>query len=156
MDRELARSVLPLVERTGCVGVAVDAIPGAVGYYQRYGFVLLRMIGIWLAVPLFAFVLSPWVVCWLALEAGRSYLGLPDRWVEYQSVTAQIVGFVWLAVVLGRLCPRRGRVRQVVLRCRTVFLDWVLEPANPQAARRERARCNAAVCRVPGQPKAES
>ncbi len=102
--------------------------------------ILLRMLGVWLAVPLFAFVVSPWVVFWLALEAGRSYLGLSERWVEYQHVIAAIVGFVWLVVVLGRLCPRRGSVRQLVLRCRTVFLDWVLEPANPQAARRERAR----------------
>ncbi len=101
---------------------------------------LLRCIGIFVAIPLFAFVLCPWSMLWLALETSRDYLHLPDEWPIYQFPTAMLVGIIWLAVVLGRLCPQPGRVRRFVLRCRKVFIDWILEPANPKAARRERDR----------------
>ena len=42
VGRQLLRAVLLLARemanRVGCVGVLVDAKPGAVGFYRRYGF----------------------------------------------------------------------------------------------------------------------
>lgn len=42
IGRQLLRAVLlvarEMARRVGCVGVLVDAKPGAVGFYQRYGF----------------------------------------------------------------------------------------------------------------------
>ena len=98
----------------------------------------LRFVGILVAFPLFAFILSPCAVTWLGLEEGLYRLHPASRLSEYAYSIPMIVGFVWLAVVVGRLCPPPGEIRQVVLRCRMIFIDWVLEPLMPQAARRER------------------
>lgn len=100
----------------------------------------LRFVGVLVAFPLFAFILSPCAVTWLGLEEGLYRLRLAGELLGCIFPISMIVGFVWLAVVVGRLCPPRGKIRHLVLRCRTIFIDWVLEPSNPQAARRERER----------------
>ena len=101
-------------------------------------YLLLRFVGILVAFPLFAFILSPCAVTWLGLETGLYRLHLMSGVLEYASPAAMISGFIWLAVIVGRLCPPPGRLRRVVLRCRMIFIDWVLEPGNPPAAQRER------------------
>jgi len=98
----------------------------------------LRFVGILVAFPLFAFILSPCAAMWLGLEEGLYRLHLAGELSRYVYSIPMILGFVWLAVVVGRLCPPPGEMRRVVLRCRAIFIDWVLEPRSPQAARRER------------------
>ncbi|NOZ72333.1 MAG: hypothetical protein GXP38_10560 [Chloroflexi bacterium] len=99
---------------------------------------LLRFVGIVLAFPLFAFILSPWAIVWIGFEevahSARLVLGDSFRIIAFST------GFIWLAVVVGRLRPRSGAMKRVVFRSRTVFIDWVLEPYKPEAARREREK----------------
>lgn len=99
---------------------------------------LFRFLGIVLAFPLFAFILSPCAIVWIGLEevAYSTSLVLGESF----RIFAFFTGFVWLVLVVGRLRPRAGAMKRVVFRCRTLFIDWVLEPYKPEAARREREK----------------
>jgi len=102
---------------------------------------LLRFVGILVAFPLFAFILSPCAMAWLVLEEGLYRLRLAgELFGHVYVIVAFFTGLIWLAVIVGRLPPSPGVVGRVLLRCRMTFIDWVLEPYNPQAARREREK----------------
>jgi len=104
----------------------------------------IRFVGVLIAWPLFAFILSPWVLLSQALEAGVHWLGLEEGGLRSVLCGIQfVIGVLWLGVVIG--CPRpifekRPIFWRIVRRCRVIFIDWVLEPSFPRAARRERGR----------------
>ena len=110
---------------------------------------LLRFVGILVAFPLFAFILSPCAIVWLGLEevSYRLYKTSALSGCSYRTI-AFVTGFIWLGVVVGRLCPPAGAIRRIVLRCQTIFIDWVLEPIHPQAARREREKLHQRSCQI--------
>jgi len=100
---------------------------------------LFRFVGTLLAIPLFAFIFTPNAVVWIGLGWILNYLypGEELSIVLYIAL-AFISGYTWLAIVIGQLCPPKGLIRRLILRCRLIFTDWVLEPANPRAAAEKR------------------
>jgi len=110
---------------------------------------LLRFIGMLIALPLFAFILSPCALVWLGLEEALYRLDQTSTLFGHSYRTiAFVTGFIWLAVIVGRLCPPAGAIRRVVLHCRMIFIDWILEPYNSQAARREREKLQQCDCQI--------
>jgi len=100
---------------------------------------LFRFVGILIAIPLFAFIFIPNAVIWIAIGAILNFLYPGEELsIGIYMMIALITGYVWLAIVIGKLCPSNSVIRRVVLRCRQIFTDWVLEPANPRAAAEKR------------------
>ena len=98
-----------------------------------------RYVGILIAVPLFAFIFIPNALVWLGIGEILNFLYPGEELsVGIYMMIALISGFVWLAVVIGKLCPPKGVLRRLILRCRQIFTDWVLEPANPRTAKEKR------------------
>ncbi len=101
----------------------------------------LRFMGILMAFPLFAFILSPWALMTLGIEEisyhffRTSIMSVPG----YRMIIF-MVGFIWLMVIIGQLCPPAGAISRIVLRCRMVFIDWILMPYKPRAALEEKER----------------
>jgi hypothetical protein len=112
---------------------------------------LLRFVGILVALPLFGFILSPCAIVWLGLEevSYRLYQTSVLSGCSYRTI-AFVTGFVWLGIAIGRLCPPGRAIRRIVLRCQLIFIDWVLEPFHPQAARREREKLHQRSCQIDG------
>ena len=102
-------------------------------------YLLFRFTGVLLAIPLFAFILIPNAVIWIGIGSVLNLLYRGEELsVELYAMIALLTGFLWLAVVIGKLCPKKRILRTVILRCRQIFTDWVLEPANPRAAAEKR------------------
>jgi hypothetical protein len=101
---------------------------------------LLRFVGVLIAIPLFAFILSPCAILWIGLEEAAYHFHITGKLLQYEYPIGVILGFIWLTVAIGRLCPPSGKLRRLFLRCQMIFIDWVLEPRDPQAARREREK----------------
>ena len=100
---------------------------------------LLRFVGILVAFPLFAFILIPPASFWLGLESVSYHLDVGRMQVEKIYLSAAFVsGFIWLVVVIGKLCPQARKIKKVLFPLRLLFIDWVLEPNSPKAAREER------------------
>ena len=97
-----------------------------------------RFTGILIAFPLFAVILSPCALLWIGWDEVVHLTGIA-RGQTYR-IIAFAVGFLWLLVAIGQLCPRPGPLRKLALRSRSIFIDWVLEPSNPKAASEERAK----------------
>jgi len=93
------------------------------------------------AIPLFAFILIPNAIVWIVTGEvlNRLYPG-EELSIDIYMTTALITGFVWLAIVVGKLCPPKGVIRGVVLRIRLIFTDWMLEPRNQRAAAEKREK----------------
>jgi len=101
---------------------------------------LLRFVGILIAIPLFAFILIPCAILWAGLEEAAYHFHVTGRLLQWEYPIAMILGFIWLAMALGRLCSPSGKLRRLFLRCQMIFIDWVLEPHDNQAARLEREK----------------
>ena len=106
----------------------------------------LRFVGVLVAFPLFAFILSPCAMMWLGLEEVSYRLHQTSALSGPYKTIAFITGFIWLGVIVGRLYPPAGITRRIVFRCQMIFIDWVLEPYFPQAARREREKLRQRGC----------
>jgi hypothetical protein len=109
--------------------------------WHSRNWLLLRFVGTLVAFPLFAFILSPCAIVWLGLGeiSYRLYQTSALSGCSYRTI-AFVTGFVWIGLIVGRSYPSAGVIGRTVLRCRMIFIDWVLEPHFPQAARREREK----------------
>ncbi len=108
--------------------------------FLSHKWLLLRGVGILIAIPLCAFLLSPYAILWIGLEEAAAHFHIMDKVVQFEFPIAMILGVLWLGVALSRLCPSNRKLRWLFLRCQTIFIDWAIEPNNPQAASEERER----------------
>ena len=103
-------------------------------------FLLLRFIGVIIAFPLFAFILIPPALFWLGLQSLSYHFSIGGELLgKIYLSSALFTGFIWLAIIIGKLCPKAKRIKKILFRIRLIFIDWVLEPSSPKAGREERA-----------------
>jgi len=101
----------------------------------------LRFIGILIAFPLFAFILTLPALFWLGVESTCYHFNLRSLKIEEICLfLALFTGFIWLALFIGKLCPQNKQLKQILFPLRLLFIDWVLEPSSPKSAREEREK----------------
>jgi hypothetical protein len=101
----------------------------------------LRIIGILVAFPVFAFILTLPALFWFGVESACYHLNLRSLNIEKTCLfLALFTGLIWLAVFIGKLCPENETIKRILFPLRLLFTDWVLEPMYPKSAREEREK----------------